>query len=187
MFIQVWCFASSTLSTHFTHSIPAKHFLHRLDAFCFSISLTRRALLFLRIPMGCFWYLLCQLKFEMKHSLEISWWELFPVCGIIVGTTSLYSTFGQIWSQIIDIFYVGSREQRPAYILQPSTNDYRRNCNHLANMVAGNLPPQLVKGKWEREKELSKLREKPKRIIRTDCSYWVEIMEEEEENIKNQG
>ena len=26
--------------------------------------------------------------------------------------------------------------------------------------------------------------EKPKRIIRTDCSYWVEIMEEEEENIK---
>lgn len=160
VFIQVWCFASSTLSTLCTHSIPAKRFLHWLDAFCFSVSITARALLFL-IPIGCFWCLLCQLKFEMKHTLEISWWELIPVCGIIVGTTSLSSTFGQIWSQIIHIFYVASWEQGPAYILQPSTNDYRRNCNHLTNMVAGNLPPQLVKGR-ERERELSNLRETPR-------------------------
>lgn len=155
MFIQVWCFASSTLSTHFTHSIPAKQFLHRLDDFCFSISFTTHALLFLMIPIGCFWYLLCQLEFEMKHTLEISWWELIPVCGIIVGTTSLSSTFGQIWPQIIHMVYVGSQEQGPAYIVQPSTNEYRRNWNHLPNMVAGNLPPQLVKGKWERENSAS--------------------------------
>ena len=57
-------------------------------------------------PHRLLWYLLCQLKFEMKHTLEISWGKLIPVCGIIVGTTSLSSTFGQIWSQIIHIFYV---------------------------------------------------------------------------------
>ena len=53
-------------------------------------------------------------------------------------------------------------------------------------MVAGNLPPQLVKGKWERERT-QEVEGETKGIIRTDCSYWVEIMEEEEENIKNQG
>ena len=140
-------------SLHPLHTqYTCKTFPAQARCLLFFISLTKCALLFLKIPMGCFWYMLCQLKFEMKHSLEISWWELFPVCGIILGTTSLSSTLGQIWSQVIHIFYVGSREQGPAYILQPSTNDYQRNCNHLANMVAGNLPPRLVKGKWERER-----------------------------------
>lgn len=52
-------------------------------------------------------------------------------------------------------------------------------------MVAGNLPPQLVKGR-ERERA-QQLEGDTKGIMRTDCSYLVEIMEEEEENIKNEG